>query len=98
MGIFLEMRSLTTNNLSRQSKTLGKMADSDGNYVRFKLKDSWPIELSDLTGALSAFGGALHSTAGKRPPAPTSRPVGLVKNARQDVLASEPSESGGCAS
>lgn len=98
MGIFLEMRSLTTNNLSRQSKTLGKMADSDGNYVRFKLKDSWPIELSDLTGALSAFGGALHSTAGKQPPAPTSRPVGLVKNARQDVLASEPSESGGCAS
>jgi hypothetical protein len=58
VGIFLEMRSLTTNNLSRQSKTLGKMADSDGNYVRFEFKNSWPVELSDLTGALSAFGGA----------------------------------------
>ena len=34
------------------------MTESDGDYVRFELKNSKPVDLLDLTGALSAFGDA----------------------------------------
>ena len=35
-----------------------KMTESDGDYLRFELKNSKPVDLLDLTGALSAFGDA----------------------------------------
>jgi hypothetical protein len=35
-----------------------KMTESDGDYLRFELKNSRPVDLLDLTGALSAFGDA----------------------------------------
>jgi hypothetical protein len=34
------------------------MTESDGDYVRFELRNSKPVDLLDLTGALSAFGDA----------------------------------------
>lgn len=34
------------------------MAESDEDYVRFELKNSKPVDLLDLAGALSAFGDA----------------------------------------
>jgi hypothetical protein len=34
------------------------MTESDGDYLRFELKNSKLVDLLDLTGALSAFGDA----------------------------------------
>jgi hypothetical protein len=34
------------------------MTESDGDYLRFELRNSKPVDLLDLTGALSAFGDA----------------------------------------
>jgi hypothetical protein len=34
------------------------MTESDGDYLRFELKNSKPVDLLDWTGALSAFGDA----------------------------------------
>jgi hypothetical protein len=33
-------------------------SDGDGDYVRFELRNSKPVDLLDLTGALEAFGDA----------------------------------------
>jgi hypothetical protein len=34
------------------------MTEGHGDYLRFELKNSKPVDLLDLTGALSAFGDA----------------------------------------